>query len=245
MIAVLDTLNEYIWISDFTALCVFALLALRLGQNLSTLMTLALVVLLSGTIIKYEALVNGFVSPATDATTLMLWSTVFALVDCAMAYVLYKHYRTVKIRYKTKAGALFAVTAMAFLTYTVYLQYGPMLFDFAGPSYKVWVIVAFYFGGSLIDGLAIYTIHKFHIVTNKTHSVLARTYTLAFFVTANMQMLRFAEKYFWESNGLEYVYQMGLASVNVCTSVVTIIITCLAVFQFYNKQPRKGVLWNF
>jgi hypothetical protein len=246
MIELFGTLNEYLWISDFAVMCVFALVAFKFRQNSSTLITLAIAAILSGVIIKYGDLVNSFKDPASAQSIFLFWCIGFGLIDCVMTYVLYRHYKTFKSRYKTVSKFIFIIPATAFLAYTVYLQYGPLLFDIKGPSYKVWRLAAFYLGVALLDGLVIYVIHQAHQLSNKPRSFIARTYILAFFVAANLQIISFIELYFWQTNKLANVYQWSLASINICTTLVAMVIACLAIYQHYNnKQPREGILWKF
>lgn len=247
MLELFDTLNKYLWISDFAVLCIFAVVAFKLRQNSSTLMTLAIVAILSGVIIKYGKLVNSFQDPVTEQWVFLLWCAGFALFDCVITYVLFRHYQSFKSRYKSMSKALFIILAAAFLVYTIYLQYGPLLFDIKGPSYKVWRLTAFYLGVALLDGLVIYVIHQVHRITDKKRSLIARTYILAFFVAANLQVFSFIELYYWQTNNLANIYQWGLASINICTSMAAIFVACLAVYQYYNhsEQPRKGILWKF
>lgn len=247
MLELFDTLNEYIWISDFAVLCVFAFVAFKLRQNSSTLMTLAITTIMSGVIIKYGKLINSFKDPATEQWIFWLWCVGFVLFDLLMVFVLYRHYQSFKTRYKSMSKAVFFIPAVAFLMYTIYLQYGPLLFDIKGPSYKVWRLGAFYLGVALLDGLVIYVINQAHLVTNKPTSLVARTYILAFFVVACLQVISFIELYFWQTNDLAVAYQWGVASVNISTTMVAMFIACLAAYQYCKRggQPRIGVLWKF
>jgi hypothetical protein len=244
MFEILDEINGYLWISDFVAMCVFGILALKL-RNSSSFITMGVVVLISGVIIRYESLINSFVDPATSNTILVFWCAGFALFDCLMAYVLYKHYQTFKGRFPSKSPVMFAIPATVFVIANVYMQLGPLFFDVSGPSYKIWIIAAFYLGGALLDGGAIYTIYQLHNKNNKRPRLIARTYALAYFVAANLNVISFLELYLLETNRFANIYQWGFLSINTCTTLIVWCVACLAIFQYYNKQTRQGVLWKF
>jgi hypothetical protein len=244
MTKVMDTMLEYLWLADLGTLCIFAALAIKLRQNSSSLMTQAFVVLISGTIIKYQILVNSFVSPETNQTIFTFWVVGLALFDCFIAFAFYMIYQRYKEGIKPALRTAYVLVALILILVIAYTQYVPLFSGSGALYYKLWIITAFYIGGAFIDSFIIYVIYKLHQCNNKTHSLIARMYILAFSVTAIMQILRFNEKYILESNSYKVVYQLGLASINISTSVITLLIACLAIYQFFSNKKRKGLLWN-
>lgn len=244
MTEIIDTLLKYLWVVDFTTLCVFMALALKRRQNNSSLITQAFVVIISGTIIKYQALVNSFVSSETSQFVLTLWVVGFLLIDCVIVFIFYKLYQWLKKSIKPALRMSYILIAAVLILIIAYTQYASLFFGSEGPSYKLWVITAYYIGIALLDSFAIYVIFKLHDLNNKMHSLIARMYILAFSVAAIMQMLRFNEKYIWESNSFESAYQLGLASINISASTIALLIACLAIYQFYSQKEREGLLWK-
>jgi hypothetical protein len=244
MTEILDTLLEYLWVGDFFTLCIFALLALKLRQNSSSLITQTLVVLISGILIKYKVLVNSFIGPNTSQSIFMLWCIGFAVFDCVVAFILFKGYQFIRNRSSATVSVFFVILATVFMITLVTFQYGPLFFGIDGPSYKVWVLLAFDLGIAAFEGFVIYTIRQAHLVSKKPYSLIARMYLLAFFVAINIHIATFIELYFWETHHLAGVYQWGLASINISTTTVAFVITLLAIFQYFSKKNREGILWQ-
>lgn len=244
MFALMETLNDYIWITDFIVLCIFSAFAFKQSKNNSSLLTQAFVVIISGIIIKYRDLVNGFTDPLSSQAVLNLWLGGFAFYDAVIILALVAFYKSfVSKHQKALRMAYIGLTSLLMLNFIV-AQYAPFLFDVEGVSYKLWVIMAFFFGIALLDGLAVYAIYKLHRFFNLTHCLIARMYMLAFAVAALFQIAGFCAKYFWHSKSFEPTYQVILASINICTSFVALLIAFLAAYQLMCKKNREGVLWR-
>ena len=244
MTELLDILNKYIWMSDFITLLVFAALALHQRQNSSSLMTQGLVVLMSGIIIRYTALVNSFVSPDTSQSVFILWCIGFAVFDCVVAFIFFKGFQYVRNRCNSAITASFVILAAIFMISLLTFQYGPLLFGIDGPSYKLWTLIAFDLGIAAFEVFVIYAIRQAHLVSKKPYSLIARMYILAFFVSINIHIFTFLELYFWETHNLASVYKWGFASINISTTTVAFVITLLAIFHHFSKKNREGMLWQ-
>lgn len=244
MTELIDTLIKYLWVCDFAALCVFFTLVLKNKQANSSLITLTIVMLISGIIIHYEALVNAIEGPESGPWMMTAWCIGFAVFDIIAAFVFYRSYQALKITDKVVAKVSFVVFSIVFMVSAVVSQFGPLLFDTAGPSYKVWVRVAFYLGTAFLDGVVIYAIYQVHQVFKIQYSLISRMYLLGFFVAANFQIMRFLERYTWDSHYLAAIYRWGLISMNVTTTTVVLVITCLTIYRRYSNKDLKGVLWN-
>lgn len=243
MAQLLDILNKYIWIGDFAVLCVFVILALKLQQNNSNVMTMGVIVLISGIIMNYQPLVKSIVSPDTSQTIFILWCFGFAAFQCLLAFMLFKGYQWFKRRSNLTAN-VFAVVATLFMTAVVTVQFGPLLFSIDGSSYKLWRLFAFDFGTTGLLALAMYAIWQIHQLNQKTYGFIARMYLLAFFVIANIHMATFTELYLSETDYLAGVYHWGLMGIHIGTSLVTMLIAGLAIFQNFSKKKREGGIWG-
>lgn len=245
MFEMFDTLVKYLWVGDFAALSIFFALAIKQKEINSSLMALVVTTLVSGTIIQYQSLVNSIQGYDTGVGYLAGWSIGFILFDCIIGYIFYKRYLSFKTPDKPLANLLFVACLSTFLFCVIIIQFSPLLTGSEVTAYKDWVRVAYYLGTALLQGCVVYVIHQMHRINNMQYSLIARMYLLAFFVAAQLQIIRFIERFTWDTHVLAGIYRWGLASINIATTAVVLFITCLAIYQYYNHHKiRKGELWN-
>jgi hypothetical protein len=245
MTELLDTLVEYLWIIDFFIFCLLGILVYQQRQLNSSFMTQSAIVIISGTITKYEGLILSFVNPASGQNAFALWCFGFVLFDCAVVFVLYRFYGTVKKRIDSaKQTFAYALISGGFVIGNIYGQYSTLYLGDKGMSYKLWILIAFHLGACLFYSLAIFAVMKAHKLANKHHTLIARTYILAFSVAALIQVSMLNELYFFETEYLDGVYRWGLASINVGTTGVAMVVACLGVWQYLRKSERQGWLWT-
>lgn len=244
MTALLISLAKYLWVIDFTLLCVFAVLTSKKRQISSSFMTLALIVMTSGIIVRYEPVVKSFVSPETSHYIFVLWTIGFVCFDSILIYFLFQFDKIIRLRNRPIERIFFIVLATLFMASIVDSQFNVLLFNTTGTSYKVWLITAYFLGPATIYGIAIYAIHQAHLAYKKSYSLIARMYLLALVVELHLQIMMFIELYAWETKRLEVIYKWGLLSITISTTIVIMIVACLAIIQFNSKKQREGLLWN-
>jgi hypothetical protein len=245
MSELLFAINKYVWIADFTFLCILLAIAKSHKEISSSALTLIVTVLMSGVLIQYHTFALAISPPVGNGTDLMFWLFGFLIMDCFMMFVFYKQYQWLKQRYgKPVLSRLFIGFGVAVLACALYMQIGQLWFDVIGPSYKTWGRVAYYLGIAALDGLVIYLIHQSHLFAKLRYSLIARMYLMAFYIAALLQTIRFLERYTWDTNYLAALYRWGLMSVNLTTSSVVLVLTCLAVFNQFADKKREGALWN-
>lgn len=244
MLALMVTLNEYLWVSDFVILCIFSTIAFKRKNISSSLLTQAAVVIISGTIIQYQDLVNGFIAPTASSTALNLWLFGFAIYDSVIILSLLVFYKLLIKQYKLALRLGYIGMSALVVLNLIYSQYAPFVFGAEFEAYKLWIIVAFFFGVALFDGFAVFALYKLHSLFKLTHCLIARMYMLAFAVASIIQLAGFCAKYFWHSKDFEAIYQFSLASINISTSFVTLLIAVLAVYHFYTNKNKEGLVWR-
>jgi hypothetical protein len=244
MSEILLTLVKYIWVLDFTALCVFFVLYLKSGQISSSLLTLVVAVVISRIVNQYEFLVFAIQGPSEGSGYLMAWCIGFAIADLILAFSFYKMYTSFKKRFGGKARLLIIFLVSTFMIALINIQYGPLLFDNDDPTHKLWIRVAFYLGNVVLYTIATYAIHKLHERNKVSYSVIARMYIIAFFAATHLQIFRFLERLTWDTNYLEPIYRWGFVSINSCTTALTLLVATLAIYNHYSKSKREGTLWN-
>ncbi len=245
MIEIINILVKYLWITDFITLSIFAGIAFRKKENSSSFMTQGfIVVIISGVIIKYQELVNSFIDPSTNDNVANLWLGGFAFYDAVIIFILVAFYKSYVVNHQKVMKLAFTGLASLLMLNFIAVQYMPFLFDVEAVPYKLWIIMAFFFGVALFDGFAVFAIYKLHVFFNLPHGLIARMYILAFSVAALIQITGFCAKYFWHSKAFDYPYQIILASINIGTSFIAMLVAFLAVYQLVNNKNREGWVWK-
>ena len=238
-------IHEYLWVADFTFLCILLAIAKSHREISSSALTLVMTVLMSGILVQYASFAIGITPPDGSVANLIIWSLGFLIMNCFMAFVFYKQYQWLNQRQsKPVLLRLFIGFGIAVLACSFYIQIGQLWFDVTGPSYKTWGRVAYYLGIAALDGLVIYFIHQSHLFAKLRYSLIARMYLMAFYVAALLQTIRFLERYTWDTHYLAALYRWGLLSVNLTTSSVVLVLICLAVYNQFTEKKREGKLWN-
>jgi hypothetical protein len=244
MSEILLTIAKNTWVIDFAALCIFFVLYLKNKQVTSSLLTMAVALVIGFIVIQYRTLVFAIKSPDAGFDYLIGWCVGFIIADLIMAFVLYRIYASFKNNFGRKAQLAVIVFMAAFMIALVSIQFGPLLFDMEGSSHKLWVRVAYYLGNVVLYTIAIYGIQKLHERNKVAFSIIGRVYIMQLLVATNLQIFRFLERLTWDTNYLEPVYKWGFVSINSCTTAVTLFIATLAIYNHYSRAKRKGVLWN-
>ena len=238
------TIAKNTWIIDFAALCIFFVLYLKNKQVTSSLLTMAVAIVIGFIVIQYRTLVFSIKSPDTGFDYLIGWCVGFIIADLIMAFVLYRTYASFKRHFGRKTQLSIIVFMAAFMIALVSIQFGPLFFDMEGSSHKLWVRVAYYLGNVVLYTIATYGIQKLHEQNKVAFSIIGRVYIMQLFVATNLQVFRFLERLTWDTNYLEPIYRWGFVSINSCTTAMTLLVATLAIYNRYSKIERKGALWN-
>lgn len=139
----------------------------------------------------------------------------------------------------------------SFITATVVLivdglmpKYGYFLETFYNTGHTQLIRVAYYGGFALFDVLAIWIIFKAHKMVGLDYRFLARTYLLAYFVLAWVQIIRLAERLYFDSNTLKISHQVAVASINMGTAVVGALIALIAIYMHLSHRQIGGKIWK-
>lgn len=241
---ILFAFAKNIWVTDFVALCVFFVLYLKSKQVTSSLLTMVVALVIGFFILQYRTLVFSIKGPDTSTEYLIAWCIGFIITDLILAFAFYRIYSSFQKKFSRNTQLFIVAFLSVFMVGLVSIQFGPLLFDTEGVTYKTWVRVAYYLGNVVLYTLATYAIQKLHERNKISYSIIGRMYIMAFFAATNLQIFRFLERLTWDTHYLAAFYKWGIVSINICTAAVALFVATLAVYNYYSKTEHKGALWN-
>lgn len=245
MLALIDSLNKYLWLADFLTFCVIGAFTIVNRKNTSSLITIGAVVLMTGIIIQYKEMANAFASPQADSFTFMWWCIGFLLLDLLIVFLVAWHARILKKNHKAFKAIVVLIGGLGLLGMMIYAQYGVLTLSNDALNWKAWRLAAYYLGYAGFAVLTIFVLRKLHELSNEKIGLLAKTYSFAFLMAALIHIVRFFEEYILHGHDiLSGIYKWGMASINISTSAVGLLIAALAIYQYLANTNHKGALWE-
>lgn len=246
MSEILDTIGNYLWVCDFISLGILLFLAWQNKEISSSLIAVAIAVIIGGVSLQYGPLVLSIKGPDTSTGARIAWYVTFAVLDVIAIFALYKVLQHYKQRLQRTFNVLLTMLVVSVIISGITIQYGPLLFEMQGPDHKMWVRFAWYMGFVVLNGLAIYAIYKTHSAFGKRNSFITRMVLLTAYVISICHIIRFAERYTWDTDHLEAIYRWSIVSINTTATIVTFIIVCVALYRHYRieETTMERAIWK-
>lgn len=144
---------------------------------------------------------------------------------------------------KRASSSLITLTVVLVLDGTM-TNFGGFINSFATSDNTNAIRVAYYGGFALFDIFAIIMIYQVHKVIGLDYKFLARTYLLAYFVLAWCQIIRLAERLYFDSHAFKAAYNVLIGAVNMGTATASCLVALMTIYiHISNKQPG-GTLWK-
>lgn len=147
------------------------------------------------------------------------------------------------IKDKRVSSSLIAITVVLVID-GVMTNYGNLIAEFFDSGYTQTVRVVYYGGYVLFDTLAIWVIFKVHKIVGLDYRVIARTYLLAYFVLAWIQLIRLAERLYFDSNSLKLAYSISVAAINTGTAIISCSVALVTIYLHLTRKHIGGSVWK-
>jgi hypothetical protein len=110
------------------------------------------------------------------------------------------------------------------------------------PGFSSTVNFFWYMGFAGIDLIAMKAIYKVHEKENVRISPLGQYASFAFFVSANIQLLQYAEIVIFKTDEyIDKLYRFGIPAINIGTAIICFGVALMALYHFYfTKEGQKG-----
>lgn len=123
-------------------------------------------------------------------------------------------------------------------------KYNNFIEAFNGGNNPMEVFIANDVGFVLFYVLAIAIIYQAHKVIGQNYRMLARTYLLAYFAMAWLQLLSFVELLYFDGQIIKAFRDIGVAAINSGTTLVAFTIAVMAIFMHFSQKQVRGTVWK-
>lgn len=143
-----------------------------------------------------------------------------------------------------KISSTFIALTITALIGGISVQYQSFLLGIKAEEHEDLVRFAWYIGFATMDIIVILVLRQIHLLTKTPYSFITKTMFLAHLVLGIMQVVRYGERYFFNTDYLKPIYKSGIVAINVSVTGVTIIFTIIILISKYREaRGKEGVTW--
>lgn len=145
---------------------------------------------------------------------------------------------------KRISSTLIGLTVIA-ISGGIGVQYHHFLLAITDEQHKDIVRFAWYMGFAFIDFLVIVSLHKIHLYTKTPYSFITKAFALGVLVRGMLQIIRYAERFYFNTDYLQAIYKSGVLAINVSLGITAIVFTVIVLVSKYREsQGQRGVTWR-
>jgi hypothetical protein len=123
-------------------------------------------------------------------------------------------------------------------------EYAEFLLAVSDPAHITMVRIGWYLGFAAMHILAMKVIYKLHQAFAINYQLLAKICVSALFILSMLQLSRFVERFYFASDYLKSLYQIGIISINIVTTLMIVTIAVMACYHRLHNKEVKRAIWT-